>query len=111
MNGVFLHSLTLCLSGTLKSSLKNMRQFYEEWSITIIRQPLAGELPTIESQVPVANTLEVIDTTSLMRVNRQPSAGEMYMGEFLGLCFTHHMEILNKTKTLVKGCSISMRLL
>lgn len=95
-----LHKELPGMKGFSESSLKNMRQFYEEWSITIIRQPLAGQLPTDERQVPTANTLDVIDATSLMQVNRQPTAGEMNMEEFLGLCFTHHMEILNKAKTL-----------
>lgn len=49
-----LHKELPGMKGFSESSLKNMRQFYEEWSITIIRQPMAGELPTIESQVPAA---------------------------------------------------------
>ena len=93
-----LHKELPGMRGFGESSLKNMRQFYEEWSDCIIRQPMAGELPKREIQVSVATVLETIDTTSLIRINRQPSAGEMNIEEFLGLCFTHHIEILNKTE-------------
>ena len=95
-----LHKELPGMRGFGESSLKNMRQFYEEWSDCIIRQPIAGELPKREIQVSVAAVLETIDTTSLIRINRQPSAGEMNIEEFLGLCFTHHIEILNKTEKL-----------
>ena len=33
-------------------------------------------------------------------VNRQPTAGDLDWHEFFSLSFTHHMEILSKTKTL-----------
>ena len=61
---------------------------------------MAGELPNTEIQISISTVLETIDPTSLMRINCQPSAGEMNIEEFLGLCFTHHIEILNKTEKL-----------
>ena len=33
-------------------------------------------------------------------VNRQPTADDLDWHEFFSLSFTHHMEILSKTKTL-----------
>ena len=44
-------------------------------------QPMAGELPNTEIQVSVSIVLETIDPTSLMRINCQPSAGEMNIEE------------------------------
>ena len=61
-----LHKELPGMRGFGESSLKNMRQFYEEWSDCIIRQPMAGELPKREIQVSVANVLETIYTTSLI---------------------------------------------
>ena len=45
--------------------------------------------------------MEVVGYESLLKF-RQPSADEMNMEEFLGLVFSHHIEILHKTKTLVE---------
>jgi predicted nuclease of restriction endonuclease-like (RecB) superfamily len=55
------------LRGFSPSSIKNMRQFYEQWSMLTIRQPMAGDLDLME---------------------------------FFAISFTHHMEILAKTKTI-----------
>lgn len=49
------------LKGFSESSIKNMRQFYEEWNTIIFRQPSAGEIENVENE---NNT------------NRQPLAGE-----------------------------------
>lgn len=90
------------LKGFGESSIKNMRQFYEQWHEFIIRQPLAGELQQSDLQEDE---------------NRQPSAGEMELSithlnfnsstldfstanDFISISFTHHIEILNKTETL-----------
>ena len=37
---------------------------------------------------------------TLLNINRQPTAGDLDWHEFFSLSFTHHMEILSKTKTL-----------
>lgn len=55
------------IRGFSESNIKNMRQFYEEWS---------------------------------PYVNRQPLAGDVDWSEFISLGFTHHMEILSKTKEI-----------
>ena len=52
------------LKGFSESSIKNMRQFYEQWCEYIIRQPMAGELQQTDLQEDI---------------NRQPTAGEMQL--------------------------------
>ena len=51
------------LRGYSESSLKNMRQFYEEWCADIIRQPMATELQVADNEKdiirqPMATELE-----------------------------------------------------
>ena len=81
------------LRGFSATSIKNMRQFYEQWSVLTNRQPSAGELQGAENQ-------ETIDSTQLLALNRQPMAGDLDLMDFFALGFTLHMEILAKTKTL-----------
>lgn len=81
------------LRGFSASSIKNMRQFYEQWSVLTIRQPTAGELQSSEEE-------HLINTTRLLDINRQPLAGDLDLLDFFELGFTHHIEILSKTKTL-----------
>lgn len=92
------------LRGYSESSLKNMRQFYEEWCADIIRQPSAGELQTTDNEPdtirqPVAAELsEQLEITSLQFI---PSVFDIHTAhDFLSVSFTHHIEILNKTATL-----------
>lgn len=74
------------LTGFGVSNIRNMRQFYEEWSPIVNRQPVAGELPINENEL----LLEI----------RQPMAGELDWSEFLAVPFSHHMEIINKCATV-----------
>lgn len=74
------------LRGFSESNIKNMRQFYEEWSPLVNRQPPAGDLE--------------VDGTGLLVDIRQPIAGDLDWSEFLMIGFTHHMEILSKVKEL-----------
>lgn len=92
------------LRGFKVSSIKNMRQFYEEWVGFLFRQPLAGEIPDSANRPLLASDLETVDYTSLLKLNRQPSAGVLGMDEFVSLGFTHHIEILNKAETLEERC-------
>ena len=57
------------LRGFSVSSIKNMRQYYEQWSLLLIRQPAAGELQSIDNN-------HLIDTTQLLQSNRPPMAAE-----------------------------------
>ena len=74
------------LTGFSASSVRNMRQFYEEWREIVNYQPVAGELPVDENQ--------------LLSEIRQPMAGEIDWNDFLRVPFSHHMEIINKCKSL-----------
>ena len=74
------------LRGFSESSIKNMRQFYEEWADYVNRQPVVGALP--------------VDEKLLLMEIRQPAVGELDWEDFVAVPFTHHMLILAKVKTL-----------
>ena len=79
------------LRGFSASSIKDMRAFYEYWCQYINRQPLAVDLQIAEN-----NT--VIDIDSFALQNWSPLAVEINREEFLSVSFSHHIEILHKTK-------------
>ena len=70
-----------------------MRAFYEYWCQYINRQPLAVDLQITEN-----NT--VIDIDSFALQNWSPLAVEINREEFLSVSFSHHIEILHKTKDI-----------
>lgn len=76
------------LRGYSESNIKNMRQFYEEWCPFVNRQPSAGDLE--------------VDGKKLLLAVRQPMAGEINWDEFLSIGFSHHMEIIAKTKDIAE---------
>lgn len=81
------------LRGFSASNIKNMRQFYEQWSMLTNRQPVAVEMQSPENK-------GIINITQLLDINRQPMAGDLDLMDFFALGFTLHMEILAKAKTL-----------
>lgn len=81
------------LRGFSTRSIKNMRQFYEEWQPVINRQPVAAELEIVENK-------DEISTETLLALNQQPLAATLDINTFLSISFTHHIEILNKTNTI-----------
>ena len=81
------------LRGFSASSIKDMRAFYEYWCQYINRQPLAVDLQIAEN-----NT--VIDIDSFALQNWSPLAVEINREEFLSVSFSHHIEILHKTKDI-----------
>lgn len=81
------------LRGFSETSLKKMRQFYEQWQVLENRPPLAGEMERIEN-------VDIIDENAISVLNRPPLAGGLDVNDFLGISFTHHDEILSKTSTL-----------
>lgn len=88
------------LRGFSGTSIKKMRQFYEEWCV-LFRPPTAAELPeNSTNRPPAAVVLEFVDDSSLLQLNCPPSSDELNMDEFMGLSFSHHIEILNKTNNL-----------
>ena len=74
------------LRGFSTRSIKNMRQFYEEWKVVLNQQPMAADLR--------------LDEKLLLVEIRQPLAAEFNWADFLSIGFSHHIEIIAKTKTL-----------
>jgi len=78
------------LRGFSEQNIRNMRTFAEYWEQYIICSPSASELLSYK-------TID-IDDFSLQKWS--PMASEINRDEFLGISFSHHMEILHKTKDL-----------
>ena len=93
-----LHKELPGMRGFSETSIKKMRQFYEEWAPSI-RPPMAVELPKLTNRPPSAVDLEMVDYESLMKYH-QFLAEKFNFEEFVGLSFSHHIEILNKTEKL-----------
>lgn len=85
------------LRGFSAQSIRNMRTFAEFWSQYIKCSPVASELLTAEKCSPVASEIEV-DTFALAKWS--PLTTEIQRDDFLGISFSHHMEILHKTKDI-----------
>ena len=88
------------LRGYSATSLKSMRRFYEVWKDDIERQN-GDSIISAATAADLGNSLNV-NPNELMPLNRQPAAGEITdfnIKEFLSRSFTHHIEIIRKTKT------------
>lgn len=81
------------LRGFSEESIKKMRTFAEYWSQYINRSPMATELET-------TGTLNFISHDCFSLTKWSPLATEINRDEFLGISFSHHMEILHKTKNI-----------
>ena len=81
------------LRGFSARSIRNMRTFYEYWTQYLIWQPSAAKLQLSINQ----DTID-IDCFSLQKWS--PVAAEINREEFLGISFSHHLEILQKTKDI-----------
>lgn len=68
-----------------------MRLFYEYWAPFLIRQPSAGELQS-------ADSADLIRIDNLSLQNWQPVTVCIDREEFLSVSFSHHIEILSKTR-------------
>ena len=79
------------LRGFGERQLKNMRTFYEEWSHYFNSAAVAAELKRTDNE-------EVINAIALPSLIRQPMATKLNAEAFVGISFTHHCEILSKTK-------------
>ena len=79
------------LRGFSASSIKNMRLFYEYWVAFLIRQPVAGEFQSSDNERFIK-----IDALSLQ--NWQSKTPLINREEFLSVSFSHHIEILSKTR-------------
>lgn len=81
------------LRGFSPTSIKKMRQFYEQWCNIVNRLPLADDLQTVDHKV-------VSPFNSLLLVSRSPIVEDLDWHDFFALSFSHHDEILSKVKTL-----------
>lgn len=81
------------LRGFSEESIKKMRIFAEYWFRYLNRSPTATDL---EEENALANITS--DHFSLQKWS--PLATEINRDEFLGVSFSHHMEILHKTKNI-----------
>ncbi len=81
------------LRGFSAKNIRSMRQFAEFWQPFLICSPTASKLK-IDS---LHNDIE-FDRFALAKWS--PMASEINRDEFLGISFSHHMEILHKTKNI-----------
>lgn len=81
------------LRGFSARSIRNMRTFYEYWKQYLILQPSAAKL-----QLSINQDNIEIDCFSLQKWS--PVAAKINRDEFLGISFSHHLEILQKTKDI-----------
>ncbi|MDR0971201.1 MAG: PDDEXK nuclease domain-containing protein [Bacteroidales bacterium] len=81
------------LRGFSSTNIKKMRRFYEEWSILLNH---SQEINNLKIHENITN----IDSSVLLIINRPPAAGDLNMEFFLGISFTHHMEIIEKTSDI-----------
>lgn len=79
------------LRGFSGQNMRNMRLFAEFWRPFLICSPTASKLQLPENQYP-------IEIDELSHQNWQPPAAKIDREEFLCISFSHHMEILHKTK-------------
>ncbi|MDR1583359.1 MAG: PDDEXK nuclease domain-containing protein [Prevotellaceae bacterium] len=103
------------LRGFSATSIKKMRYFYDEWAVILNRPPMAveieqnrqsfavdlqpAEIMAVTNQPPMAVDLAV-NENMLFSVIWPPSATKFNPIEFLQIGFSHHIEILSKTKLL-----------
>ena len=81
------------LRGFSARSIRNMRTFYEYWKQFLIWQPSAAKLQLSINQ-------DIIDIECFSLQKWSPVAIEINREEFLGISFSHHLEILQKTKDI-----------
>ena len=81
------------LRGFSPANIKKMRIFFESWNTYINRSPMANDLQHTDNQ-------EELPYQALLSLNRSPMANDLDWHDFFALSFSHHMEIIFKTKTL-----------
>lgn len=81
------------LRGFSARNIRNMRTFFEFWTQYLIWSPSATKLQPIATE-------ETIDIDALSLQKWSPLATEINREEFLGISFSHHLEILHKTKDI-----------
>ena len=81
------------LRGYSSGNLKKMRIFYEEWQCLSIGSPSANQLQQLENKIEEG--VEIGEKT-LLCINRPIESADFRIEDFVGISFTHHMEILHK---------------
>ncbi len=81
------------LRGFSEESIKKMRVFSEFWTQYLNRSPLATDLNA-------TTEMSVVECDTFSLAKWSPTASEINREEFLGISFSHHMEILHKTKNI-----------
>ena len=84
------------LRGFSETSIRKMRQFYEQWSPTIEKSTATAVKLSTEDET----NKEEIEINALIIPNSTAMAVNFNMEEFLELSFSHHVEILNKIEDL-----------
>lgn len=88
------------LRGFSSGNIKLMRQFFEEWKPYLHTNE---DFFLASKSVAAAIKLEQADDVGwFVSNNRLPTASEFPIKSFLEISFTHHMEILHKTKSLAE---------
>lgn len=85
------------LRGFSAENIKLMRQFYEAW------QPHFMTVTSRQKRKSVAMATDSVQeqlTVVSFDANRLPSATDFKLNYFTDISFTHHMEILHKTKDI-----------
>ena len=85
------------LRGFSAESIKKMRTFAEFWSQHINRSSLPTELPP---SAKCSSTTDEIAVDTFALAKWSPLTTEIQRDDFLGISFSHHMEILHKTKDI-----------
>ena len=96
------------LRGFSESALKRMRSFYEEWQSILIRPTVLGEitqslnnssndeiLPTVLDEIKV-------DEHLLYNLILQPVGISFSWDDFIKISFSHHIEIITRTKDVTE---------
>ena len=81
------------LRGFSSQNIRNMRQFAEFWQAYLNCSPMASEMS-------LENLQQEIECDQFSLAKWSPMASEINRDEFLGISFSHHMEILHKTKNI-----------
>lgn len=78
-----------------------MRQFFETWEVLINHQPVADKIASGKS-LAMADDLGTtqINTLALNELGMATCTDGLHYEEFLGVSFSHHMEIIGKTDSL-----------
>lgn len=97
------------LRGFSVSSLKNMRLFFEEWSLLDANSPTAiGELQHYKNQMDTNSPITtdelkysaLDDTIDIHHALQVPVAGDLPIEDFFRVPFTHHIRIIERVKDL-----------